>query len=77
MVTNNGGKAFEDANIIHPNNIEERNLFIKGVPYEKNGTLKVQIYTINHSKDPERTYYEFISKDKGKNWKYDKIIKDN
>ncbi len=77
MVTNNGGKTFEDVNIIHPDNIEERNLFVKGVPYEENGILKVQIYTINHNKDPERTYYEFVSKDKGKNWEYSKMIKNN
>ncbi len=77
MVTNNGGKTFEDVNIIHPDNIEERNLFVKGVPYEENGILKVQIYTINHNKDPEKTYYEFVSKDKGKNWKYSKMIKNN
>lgn len=31
----------------HPSkNIEERNLFVKGVPYEENGKLKVKIYTI-------------------------------
>lgn len=77
MVTNNGGKTFEGVNIIHPDNIEERNLFVKGVPYEENGILKVQIYTINHNKDPERTYYEFISKNKGKNWEYSKMIKNN
>ncbi len=74
-ITTNGGKTFENTNIIHPRSIEERNLFIKGVPYEENGILKVKIYTINHSKKPEKTYYEFISKDKGENWEYSKIIK--
>lgn len=77
MLTNNGGKTFEEAKIIHPDNIEEINLFIKGVPYEENGMLKLQIYTIKHNKDPEKTYYEFISKDKGKNWEYSKMIKNN
>jgi len=76
-ITTNGGKTFENTNIIHPRSIEERNLFVKGVPYEENGILKVQIYTINHNKDPERTYYEFVSKDKGKNWEYSKMIKNN
>lgn len=75
MLTTNGGKTFENVNIIHPRNIEERNLFVKGVPYEENGELKVKIYTINHNKDPEKTYYEFISKDKGRNWECNKIIK--
>ncbi len=74
-VTINGGKTFKNVNIIHPRNIEERNLFVKGVPYEENGELKVKIYTINHNKDPEKTYYEFISKDKGRNWECNKIIK--
>lgn len=74
-VTINGGKTFKNVNIIHPRNIEERNLFVKGVPYEENGELKVKIYTINHNKDPEKTFYEFISKDKGKNWECNKIIK--
>ena len=74
MVTNNGGKTFEDVNIIHPRNIEERNLFVKGIPYEEEGKLKVKIYTINHNKEPEKTYYEFISKDMGKNWECNKII---
>ncbi len=75
LVTTNGGKTFKDANIIHSNNIEERNLFIYRVPYEENGKLKVKIYTINHSKEPEKTYYEFISNDNGENWEYSKIIK--
>ena len=73
-ITTNGGKTFENTNIIHPRSIEERNLFVKGVPYEENGKLKVKIYTINHNKEPEKTYYEFISKDKGKNWEYNRLI---
>lgn len=76
-ITTNGGKTFENTNIIHPRSIEERNLFVKGVPYEENGKLKVKIYTINHSKEPEKTYYEFISKDQGKNWEYNNIMKDS
>lgn len=50
LVTINGGKTFDTANIIHPNTIEERNLLVKGVPYEEQGILKIEIYTINHSK---------------------------
>lgn len=75
MLTTNGGKTFKSVNIIHPRNIEERNLFVKGVPYEEDGKLKVKIYTINHNKDPKKTYYEFISKDKGRSWECNKIIK--
>ena len=70
LITTDGGKSFKDANIIHPSSIEEKNLFIKGVPYIKDGKLKVQIYTINHNKYPEKTYYEFTSNDNGITWKY-------
>lgn len=77
MVTTNGGKTFETANIIHPNTIEERNLLVKGVPYEEQGILKIEIYTINYSKNPEKTYYEFTSKNNGKDWKYSRQIKTN
>lgn len=69
LVTTNGGKSFSDANIIHPNSIEEENLFISEVPYIENGILKVKIYTINKNKSPEKTYYEFYSEDSGVNWK--------
>jgi len=71
LVTIDGGKTFKEANVIHPLSIEEKNLLVKGVPYIKDGRLNVQIYTINHSKYPERTYYEFTSYDNGVTWKYD------
>lgn len=71
LITTDGGKSFKDANIIHPMSIEEKNLLVKGVPYIKDGELKVQIYTINHSKYPEKTYYEFTSEDNGITWKYE------
>ena len=70
LVTTNGGKNFEDANIIHPKIIEEENLFVEDVPYIKDGKLKVKIYTINNNKEPNKTYYEFSSKDNGKTWNY-------
>lgn len=70
LVTTDGGKSFKEANIIHPLSIEEKNLLVKGVPYIKDGKLNVQIYTINHSKYPEKTYYEFTSNN-GFTWKYD------
>lgn len=70
LVTTDGGKTFDDANIIHPDNIEERNLLVKGVPYIEAGKLKVVIYTLNHSKIPERTYYEFTSNDNGVTWEF-------
>lgn len=73
-ITTDGGKTFGNTNIIHPRSIEERDLFVKGVPYEENGNLKVKIYTINYNKEPEKTYYEFISKDKGKNWEYNRML---
>ena len=70
LVTTDGGKTFNDANIIHPDNIEEKNLLVKGVPYIEDGKLKLVIYTLNHSKSPERTYYEFISNDNGVTWEF-------
>ena len=70
LVTTDGGKTFNDANIIHPDNIEEKNLLVKGVPYIEDGKLKLVIYTLNHSKSPERTYYEFISNDSGVTWEF-------
>ena len=70
LVTIDGGKKFKDANIIHPRTIEETNLFVDGIPYVKNGILKVKIYTINYSKEPEKTYYEFTSEDNGITWEY-------
>ena len=65
LVTIDSGKSFKNANIIHPYNIEEKNLFVKGVPYIKEGILKIQIYTLKHY---ERTYYIFTSNDNGLNW---------
>ena len=70
LVTTDGGKTFNDANIIHPDNIEEKNLLVKGVPYIEDGKLKVVIYTLNHRKSPERTYYEFTSNDNGITWEF-------
>lgn len=73
LVTTDGGKTFKDTNIVHPYSIEEINLLVKGVPYIEDGKLKVVIYTLNHSKSPERTYYEFVSKDNGITWFMDKM----
>lgn len=70
LVTTNGGKTFNDANIINPYNIEEKNLLVKGVPYIEDGKLKVVIYTLNHSKSSEKTYYEFVSNDNGVTWEF-------
>lgn len=70
LVTTDGGKTFNEANIIHSDNIEEKNLIVKGVPYIEDGKLKVVIYTLNHSKSPERTYYEFTSNDNGVTWEF-------
>ena len=70
LVTTDGGKTFKDADIIHPDNIEEKNLLVKGVPYIEDEKLKVVIYTLNHSKIPERTYYEFTSNDNGITWEF-------
>lgn len=66
----NVGKTVNEANIIHPDNIEEKNLLVKGVPYIEDGNLKVVIYTLNHSKSSERTYYEFVSNDNGVTWEF-------
>ena len=74
LVTVDGGKNFENANIIHPYNVTENNLFVSGVPYIENNILKVKVYTINYKKNSVKTYYEFISKDNGKNWSYNKEL---
>ena len=59
---------FKNVNIIYPSNIEEENLFVEGVPYEENGSLKLQVYTVNHENNSEKTYYTFYSHDNGVNW---------
>ena len=41
------------------------------MPYIEDGKLKLEVYTLNHSKTPERTYYIFSSKDNGLNWNLD------
>lgn len=71
LVTIDGGKSFKEAAIVHPSNIDEENLFVKGVPYIKDEKLRVQIYTINYSKEPSETYYEFTSEDNGITWRYE------
>lgn len=71
-VTTDGGKTFVDSNIVHPDSIEEKNLLVKGVPYIEDGKLKLEIYTLNHAKQPERTYYIFYSNDNGLNWTLEK-----
>ena len=73
QVTTNGGKNYQNCNIIHPTNIAEKNLLIKDLPIYEEGILKLTIYTLNHSKEPKRTYYEFISND-GIEWKYNKEL---
>ena len=67
-VTTDGGRTFKDVNIIHPDNIEEDNLFVDGVPYKENGSLKLQVYTLNHENNSEKTYYTFYGHDNGVNW---------
>ena len=66
--TTDGGKTFELANIIYPDEIEEETLFIEDIPYYENNQLLLKVYTINHSKVPEKTYYEFYTNDNGKTW---------
>ena len=70
LVTTDGGKTFVNSNIIHPDNIEEKHLLASETPYIEDGTLKVKIYTVNHSKTPIKTYYIFYSGDNGLNFKY-------
>ncbi len=74
LVTVDGGKHFKNANIIHPNNIKERNLFVNDVPYIEDNVLKVKIYTINHNREQVKKYYEFISEDSGLTWRYSKEL---
>lgn len=72
-VTINGGKSYQECNIIHPNNITEKNLLIKDLPTYEEGILKLTVYTLNHTKEPKREYYEFTSSD-GITWTYNKKI---
>jgi len=74
LVTTDGGKNIDDAKIIHPDSISEKNLFVSGLPYIEDDVLKVKIYTINYKKDEVYTYYEFISENSGKTWKYNKEL---
>jgi len=70
LVTIDGGKTFVEANIIHPEVIREENLLVSDVPYMENDLLKLKIYTVNHNKNPQETYYEFYSQDNGLTWNY-------
>lgn len=70
LVTQDGGKTFEETTIVHPEDIEEETLFVSGVPYEEDGELKLKVYTINYNKNPQKTYYEFYSVDNGLNWSW-------
>ena len=68
MVTNNGGKSYEECTIEHPDFIEEKNLIIDSVPKYEDGELVLQIYTINYAKDPSITYYKCKTNDNGLTW---------
>ena len=68
-ITTDSGKTFKKANLIHPDEIEEKNLLVDGVPYYENDVLKLKVYTLNRMKSPMYTYYEFYSVDNGLNWK--------
>lgn len=68
-VTMDGGKTFKIANIIHPSSIKERHLLVDGVPYIENEKLILKVYTLNRTREQQRTYYEFYSDDKGLTWK--------
>lgn len=68
MVTNNGGKSYEECTIEHPDFIEEKNLIVDSVPKYDDGELVLQIYTINHAKDPSVTYYNCKTNDNGLTW---------
>ncbi|MBP3254952.1 MAG: exo-alpha-sialidase [Clostridia bacterium] len=72
LVSSDGGATFKKANIIHPDSIEEKNLLVNGVPYIVDGKLKLEVYTLNHSKNPKRTYYIFTSTDNGLSWSLEK-----
>lgn len=68
MVTSNGGKSYEECTIEHPDFIEEKNLIIDSVPKYDDGELVLQIYTINHAKEPSVTYYKCKTNDNGLTW---------
>lgn len=73
-VTVDGGKNFQEAELIHPDNIEEKNLLVDGLPYIEGNLLKLNVYTINHAKEPEVTDYIFYSEDNGLTWEYEKEV---
>lgn len=72
-VSTDSANTYTDCKIEHPKSITEENLIIDEVPTYENNQLKLKIYTINYSKNPIKTYYEYISKD-GTTWKYNKKI---
>ena len=50
--------------------MKEDSLYVDGVPYYKEGILKLKIYTVNDTINQEKIYYEFYSEDNGQSWKY-------
>lgn len=68
LVTNNGGKSFNNAKIICPEFIKSE-LYINETPYIENGILKFKAYTTNYNYSSADGYYEFYSDDNGQNWK--------
>ena len=68
-ITTDGAKSFSKAKIICPNGMKEDSLYVDGVPYYKEGILKLKIYTVNDTINQEKIYYEFYSDDNGQNWK--------
>lgn len=68
--TEDGGETWQEVKLEKMSFIEENNLLFKGFPEEKENKLEITIYTLNHSKTPNRTYYIYESEDLGKTWNY-------
>lgn len=67
LVTLNGGKSFEKATFIKPDNLSNTNLTINKLPFYSNNTLYLEmISTDSYGQD---SYYTFFSEDSGLTWK--------
>ena len=72
-VSTNSANSYIDCTIEHPKSISEKYLIVDEVPIYENNQLKLKVHTLNHIKNPAKTYYEYTSKD-GITWQYSKKI---
>ena len=76
MVTNDGGKTYNEVEFIRSKEIPEgKKIFTDLFPTIENGILKVNVFTMNNGfYEPHRSSYEYISKDNGKTFEFSKVL---